>query len=508
MLRRIFPLEFIHFSHSMTMLIGFALVISSFNIYKRKRRAFWLVAALSVVSVLAHLARGAQYEQAALSIGLFGALVLQRRRFTVHSRDFDWKSAVGKTCIGFILALSYGVSGFWLLDPHHFGVDFHWQQALQQTIRVLLLSGDGGLTPHTHYAQRFLESLHLITYAAALYGVSRVFRPVVYRFRIRHQETERARRILTAHGRSSMDFFKVRPDKSLFFSSDGKAFLSFAVGNNFALVLGDPVGPRDAIEGVVTEFANYCRDNDWRFGFHQALPDYLEVYEALGLKKLQIGEDAVVDLEHFTLQGQPHKSLRSKVNQLERSGIYTEYHEPPIPSDLIAELKRVSDEWLQIPGRRERRFSLGSFEPEYVRSTAVFTVHDDSGRVLAFANVIPSYRPGEATIDLMRRRTEAPNGIMDYLFTKLLLTDKELGFRQFNLGMAPMSGFHAGEAASPEERAIHTFFQHLGFLFSFKGLFAFKAKFATTWEPRYVVYRSALELPRLGLALRRVSEIS
>ena len=101
----------------------------------------------------------------------------------------------------------------------------------------------------------------------------------------------------------------------------------------------------------------------------------------------------------------------------------------------------------------------------------------------------------------MRRRTEAPNGIMDYVFIKLFLKSREEGFTRFNLGMSPMAGFQEFEEASPEERAVHAFFQHLNFLFSFKGLHAYKAKFANIWEPRYVVYKSVLDLPRLALAL-------
>src|SRR5437763_988968 len=38
LLRQLFPLEFLHLSRILTLLIGFALVISSINIHKRKKR--------------------------------------------------------------------------------------------------------------------------------------------------------------------------------------------------------------------------------------------------------------------------------------------------------------------------------------------------------------------------------------------------------------------------------------------------------------------------------------
>jgi phosphatidylglycerol lysyltransferase len=173
---------------------------------------------------------------------------------------------------------------------------------------------------------------------------------------------------------------------------------------------------------------------------------------------------------------------------------------------VLATLKEISDEWLRLPGRRERQFTLGRFEPGYVHSTPIVLAEDVEGRAFAFLNRIPSYVPGEATIDLMRHRTEIPNGIMDFLFVRLFLELKEQGFTRFNLGMAPMAGFQEREEASAEERAIHFFFQHLNFLFNYSGLRAYKAKFATSWEPRYLIHQHPLDLPAVALALGRISE--
>jgi phosphatidylglycerol lysyltransferase len=72
--------------------------------------------------------------------------------------------------------------------------------------------------------------------------------------------------------------------------------------------------------------------------------------------------------------------------------------------------------------------------------------------------------------------------------------------------MAPMTGFQEYEEATAEERAIHWLFQKFNFLFSFRGLYHYKAKFATSWEPRYLIYESYMQLPRIALALRSVSE--
>jgi phosphatidylglycerol lysyltransferase len=456
---------------------------------------------------LPQLIKGLDYEEATLSFMLVVVLFLSRKTFTVKSSLPDWRWGLSRFSLAVVAAFSYGVGGFWLLQQREFGVNFHWNDAVRLTIEFLMLQPDPQIVPHTPYARWFLDSLNSITVTTIGYSLFALFRPVIYRFRTAPHERGRSIEIVRQHGRSSLDFFKSWPDKSLFFSKSQNSFIAYRVGANFAVVLGDPVGPETEVEQTIREFKEYCRDNDWRVAFHQTLPDFLPIYKKLDLRKLKIGDDAIVDLTTFSLMGNKKKEMRQAVYRLEKTGVHVVQHEPPIPDEEIARLREVSDEWFQIAGRRERRFTLGLFEPSYIRSTPVLTAADKDGKLLAFINTIPSYLPGETTADLMRRRTQAPNGIMDYLFVKLFFHAQELGYTRFNMGMAPMSGFQEREEASPEERAIHYFFQHLNFLFSYTGLRAYKAKVADFWEPRYTIYRNALDLPRLALAIREVSEL-
>ena len=506
LLREFFPLEFLQLSRFLTLLIGFALVISSINIYRRKKRAFQAVFLLVSFSVLFHLTKGLDYEEALFSFVLLGVLWAARKHFTVKSSVPRLRSTLVRLALALLIALGYGVAGFWFLDPREFGINFTLMDSIHRTLLFLSLIGDPQIIPHTRYANWFLNSLYLMTTTAMAYSLFAVFRPAIYQYATLPQEREDARKIAEKYGRSALDFFKHWPDKSFFFSDSGNCFLAYRVGGNFAVVLGDPVGAEEEIEETVRGFADFCWENDWAHGFHQTLPDFLPVYTRLGYRKLKAGDDAIVDLTAFSLQGKEMKKLRQYLSRFEKMGMTARRVEPPIEDDLLAQAKEVSDEWLQIPGRRERSFSLGAFEREYIRSGPLFIVQDAGGRLLAFVNIVPSYRPGEATIDLMRYRTEAPNGIMDYLFVKLFAHEKERGQTRFNLGMAPMAGFQEHEHATHEERAVHFFFQHLNFLFSFTGLRQYKAKFATHWEPRYVIYRNPLDLPRLAMALSRISE--
>lgn len=505
-LKSIFPLEFLTVSRFATLVLGFALIVSSLNIYKRKRRALYVAAALSIASIMFHLFKGIDYEEALCSLALLGLLWAQRRQFTVCSAAPAWRAALLRLAVGGGVALGYGTVGFWMLERREFGVDFGWRAAAASAWRALMLD-DLTLTPRTHHAGFFLHSLTAMSMIAVAYACYQLFRPALYRLRTAPQERARAEALARDYGRSALDYFKLWPDKSLFFGASGHAFLSYAVAGGFAMVLGDPVGPEDEVAPLVREFSAFCDHQDWRVAFYQTLPDFLAAYARLGFKRLKIGDDAVVELARFDLNGSAHKKERAAIRKLESAGIRVRWYEPPLDDKVLVELQQVSDEWLQIPGRRERRFTLGLFDREYVRNTAVATAEGPDGSVLAFVNLVESFHQDEATLDLMRRRGRAPNGVMDYLLIHVMLRARELGRTRFNLGMVPMAGFGEHENASVEERAVHGFFQQLNFIFSYRGLKAYKAKFATTWEPRFLIYRTVLDLPRVPLALARVSEM-
>jgi len=506
-LREIFPLVFVHLSRFLTLLTGFALVILSMNIYKRKKRAFQLTLLLSVLSIFFYLTKGLDYEEATLSLLLIALLLLSRKTFTVGSGIPSLGWGFIRLGVAFMVALVYGAVGFWILDTREFGINFTIGESIKQTLSFLSLMGDPEIIPRTRHARWFLDSLNLMTATAMAYALFAVFRPVVYRFRTLPHERKLAEEITARYGRSSLDFFKYWPDKTYFFPESQQCYIAFRVGGGYAVVLGDPVGPEAEIEPTIQRFVEYCTNNDWRVTFHQTLPDFLPVYQKLGFRKLKIGDDAIVDLPNFTLDGKEAKKLRHAINQLEKQGIRFTRYDPPLSSEIMSQLKEVSDGWLQIPGRRERTFTLGLFDHDYIRSTPVYTAIDSTGKILAFMNSIPSFCKGEATIDLMRHLPDAPPGIMDYLFTKLFFAKKEEGFQRFSLGMAPMAGFRENEEASAEERAVHYFMQQLNFLFSYQGLLHYKAKFATIWEPRYTIYRNVLNLPRVAHAISEVSEI-
>ena len=250
-LYEIFPLEFVNLSRFMTLVLGFALVLSSLNLFRRKRRAYHAVIVLACLSIVFHLTKGVDYEHALLSLLLILLLVAGRRHFTVRSGRPVLRPALLGVGAALAVGIGYGVLGFWLLDPREFGIDFTMGEAVRQTLRGLSLAGDPRLVPHTRHAAWFLDSLPLMSATVVVYALTLLFRPVLYRLRVAPQERTAAGEIVHQHGRSSLDFFKLWPDKSRFFPLSKRAFLAYSVAGGFALVPGRPCRPRrrDRIDG-------------------------------------------------------------------------------------------------------------------------------------------------------------------------------------------------------------------------------------------------------------------
>lgn len=482
-----------------SVLAGTVQLFLSWSLGRRKWQAWRIAVVMLLVSTCANLLRGLHYGQAAVNLGLLLVLVVLRPQFTAASDPPSMRHGLAILGGTILFTYLYGVAGFYLLD-RHFHQHFNIAAASRQTLAFLVWLSTPALAHPNHLARWFLDSLATIQVGGLIYGLAMVLRPVVYRRTVLLSERKRAARIVERHGRSSLVHLTLLPDKIYYFSRSGKSFVAYTLVGNVAVVLGDPVGPEQDIPLLVAEFTAFCAVNDWHPAFYQVLPDYLPVYQAQGYRILKIGEEAVVDLCDFTLAGSNRKSLRQTVNRMVRKGYTTELLHPPLNDEILRQLKEVSDQWLRLQKGGEKRFSLGWFDPAYLRSCPVMVVRDARGNIQAFANIIPEYQRKEGTVDLMRRRG-GESGLIDLLFVRLIEYFREQGYKTFNLGLCPLAGVGEGAGASLQERAAYFFYQHFNQLYGFKGLRQFKEKFVPRWEPRYLVYPHPLVLPKIAIAI-------
>jgi phosphatidylglycerol lysyltransferase len=258
--------------------------------------------------------------------------------------------------------------------------------------------------------------------------------------------------------------------------------------------MGDPVGPEDAQRELVWEFLDLVDDYGGRAAFYEVDATRLPLYVDAGLTLVKLGEEARVNLADFSLEGSARKAMRNNLNRLAKEGCtFAVVPAAEVPA-LLPELRRISDAWLAIKNTREKGFSLGFFRDDYVSRCAVGVVYKD-GKPVAFANLWQNEGKQETSIDLMRFHPDAPAGVMEYLFTNLILAAKADNVAWFNLGMAPLSGLENRAAAPLWDRVGSFLYEQGERLYNFQGLRDYKNKFRPEWEPKYLATTSALRLP-------------
>jgi len=503
LLEKYSPLEVRHGGHLAAALSGFALLLLARNLARRKHVAWLLTLATLAISAVSHLVKGLDYEESLLAGGLMVLLWWMRDHFHARSDRPSIRQGLRVLAGAFLFTLAYGVSGFFLLD-RHYSVNFGFWSAVRQTVVMFTQFYDPGLIPTTPFGRFFADSIYFVGAVTFGYAGWMLLRPVFVRNLATPEERKQAQTIIERFGRSSLARFLLFDDKRYFFSQGGSV-IGYVLMGRTAVALGDPVGPTENLRPSAEAFASLCQNNDWLPVFYQTLPETLELYKSAGFDTLCIGHEGIVNLQTFTLEGKEGKALRSPVNKLRNAGYKFIVHEPPIPDELMEELRTISDEWLTMMHGSEKRFSLGWFEDEYIRNSPIGAVYTPQGWISAFANYIPEYQRNETTIDLMRRRHETENGTMEFLFVSMFQWAKERGYDGFNLGLSGLSGVGEKPGDPAIEHVMHFIYEHINQFYNFKGLHNFKEKFHPEWSPRYLIYPGTANLAQAWLAVTQAN---
>jgi phosphatidylglycerol lysyltransferase len=220
--------------------------------------------------------------------------------------------------------------------------------------------------------------------------------------------------------------------------------------------------------------------------FYKIGREHLHVYLELGLGVTKLGEEARVRLTDFSLDGPQRRNLRRVWRKTVEEGCSFEVLAPSAVAALVDELRAVSDAWLRAKRSREKGFSLGAYDDDYVKRYPVGVARKE-GKIVAFANVWCSGQQEELEVDLMRFSEAAPPGVMRYLFVEFMLWGRQQGYRWFNLAMAPLSGLRRSPIA-PLWTQLGSAVYGLGERwYNFQGIRSFKEWFYPTWEPKYLV---------------------
>jgi phosphatidylglycerol lysyltransferase len=477
-LNHFLPLPVMELSHFLGSIIGVMLLFLARGIQRRMDAAYILTVTLLGAGILFSLLKGLDYEEAIILTIMLIVLLPCRRYFyrkgSLVSQRFrpGWIAAI-------ILVLFSSVwLGFFSFKHVEYSNDLWWR---------FMLHGD---------APRFLRAMVGVIGVVFVFLTARFLKPSPPKAAsFGFEDTDSVVPIVRAAHKSYANL-ALLGDKRFLFNEKRNAFIMYGVEGRSWIAMGDPIGPKEEWPDLIWRFREQCDRFDGWTVFYEVYPETLHLYLDLGLTLLKLGEEGRVSLETFSLEGSAHKGLRYTAHRFERDGCIFEIIPAEEVYNLLPEFKIISNLWLKEKNTREKGFSLGFFKEDYLKRFPAGVVRKE-GRVLGFTNVWIGADKKELSIDLMRYRPDAPNGLMEYLFIQLMLWGKQEGYEWFNLGMAPLSGLEEHDLAPLWSRLGAFVFHHGEHFYNLQGLRAYKEKFDPIWKPKYLASPGGFSLPRI-----------
>ncbi|MFJ8825311.1 phosphatidylglycerol lysyltransferase domain-containing protein [Streptomyces sp. NPDC102467] len=489
-----------------SLVAGVLLVLLARGLRRRKRRAWEAAVALLAVSALVQDLRHHAFVAAAVSALLCAALVLLRGEFHALSDPRGRTRALGNLLLLGAISVGLGLLIVGVRADREAGHGISFVDRLRQVAYGLV----GMAGPLTYDSDRVGDVVHVSLLALGLLTASTTvylaLRPV--RLAPRHGDG-RLRALLARDGRrDSLGYFALRRDKAALFSATGKAAVAYRVVSGVALVGGDPLGDPEAWPGAIKEFLGQCA----RYAWTPAVMGCSELGAQVwiregGLKAWELGDEAIVDCAGFSLAGRTMRNVRQMVNRIERSGYSCRVRRVrELADEEKRQLRADAAAWRGSATERGFSMALGRFGDPADGDCVVVTAHqrnaDGTQQVRALLHFVPWGEDG-LSLDLMRRDRTAEPGLNELLIVAALRAAPGLGVARVSLNFAVFRAALArGErlGAGPVLRMWRALLVFLSRWFQIESLYRFNAKFRPRWQPRFVVYPTARDLPRIGWA--------
>jgi phosphatidylglycerol lysyltransferase len=497
------PEDTISISNYLVFITGLLLIITSAFLFKGLKNAWRFAILLCVLSLIGNLTKAIDYEEGIVALCVLLVLWFTRKQYYIKHNIRLQTIGIETAVLIFLGVTVYGVTGFYFLDKRHFGIDFHLLDSVKLTFYNFVLLDVKGLTAQTTFASVFLNTIRI----SGTLSIGLIFYALLkpYFVNIKHDETDfdSAKELVKELGASPVDYFKTYEDKLLYFGKRREGLISYRMSGSFAVVLEQPVCKNKQDEMVLLEeFEEFCMESGLRSAYYRVDEESLDLFRSLGKKSLIIGQEAIIDLEKFTLEGKNKKSMRNGLNSLQKNGFKAKIYQAPIKDGLLQKLEYVSNDWLKSTNREEIVFTQGMFDRKKLKNQTIITVENDDEQVFGFLNIIPDFVPDEATYDLIRKTSEAPGGVNDALIITLIDYCKLNNYKYLNLGLAPLSGID--QAKDLPEKTLKFAYEKLQQFRHYRGLRDFKEKFLPDWQNKYLIYENHYDLISLPNVLNKV----
>ncbi len=503
-LEKLLPRIAVSVSNFTVFFIGLLLIVLAIYLLKGVKRAWRITLLLLVLSAIGHIVKGIDYEEASVSVIAIISLLYTYRLYHVKSGPLLQANLWRVWLVALLTLVIYAIGGTFFLEKNHMGMEYDFIDSVKASFQLVFMFDPSEYIPRTNLGHFFITSVYIFSGTLLVSAIYLSLRPIFDNdAQSNESEFSHARLLVQNFGKSALDYFKYYPDKLFFFTDDG--FLAYKVHKNFAVVLELPVCETgEAAKRLLNDFEIYVADNGLRAFYYRVPEESIRWFKEMEKKALFIGQEAILDLETFSLGGSKMHPIRNAINKAKKLGYTFHMYSPQVKDGVMQKLKQVSDDWLRKPGKTESVFSQGMFLPDVIRKTTIMTIENPEEKVVAFLNVIPDHAAEEGTYDLVRIAEDAPTGIIYFLLTEMFEYFKQNGVKKVNLGLVAFAGMP--EPKSMAERSMKFALDNLKPLNHFKGQYLFKEKFNPEWVRKYLIYDSEYDLINFPVIMKGVSK--
>ncbi|MCH6267497.1 bifunctional lysylphosphatidylglycerol flippase/synthetase MprF [Bacillus sp. FJAT-50051] len=471
-----FPI--INVSHQLSVAAGFLLLGLSRGIEYRVKRTYELTMAALILAALFSIFKGIDYEEAIFLIIVAILLRVSKGQFYRESYVLTWGRTLFDIALIVIITSMYIIIGYLNLPDAKLALPAKLLPYVIIDYHDLFMSAGIGLF--------IAVSILAIGYLNSLSKKWKFESSLT-------QEQEIVQHLHKYQGKVLSHLIFLH-DKYIFWNKKRNVMISFQKYADKLVILGDPIGELNDLSSAIEEFQEIADLYGFSLVFYQVSEEMLPYLYNHGFAFFKLGEEAFVKLREFSLAGSKMKGLRAIKNKFTSENFRYELVNPPHSSELLNELREVSNDWLQ--GSKEKGYSLGFFDEAYLNKAPIALVKDRNSRIIGFMSMMYVYDDNQTiSVDLMRFRPDVESGSVDFLFLSLMDWAKEQGYRRFNMGMAPLANVGLSRFSFLSEKIAAQIFLHGHFFYHFQGLRKFKEKYTNIWEPKYLAYRKKSSLP-------------
>jgi lysyl-tRNA synthetase class 2 len=490
------PLSLMKNAHAFAVPASIALIVTAYYLYRRRRGALHLAVSLLLALTVFDVLKGLDVEEAALTLGCAGLLVLSRKSFAARHEPGTFRSALVLVPMLIVAAFAASLAVIAFASPRAEPTG----AVIRETVDLLLWQ-PGPFGFHDELARTGL-AVELISILTVLTAAWLIFRPLAAPRDLPDHEVRRtAASIVAEHGSDTLSFFKLRADKHYLFNPERTAFLGYRVESGVLVVSGDPVGDPAAVAELLREAVHFAEERSLRLAALGVSAAGRSVFEQAGLRALYLGDEAIVDTAEFSLEGRAVRKVRQSVTRLEKAGYSAELCAiSDLDASQLAQLEEVAEDWRD--GAPERGFSMAmdSLRNPHCGRTLVLVARHENGSVDGFLQFVPAFGRAAQSLSLMRRRHDTPNGMTEFMIARAIELLRERGVREVSLNFAAFARL-LREPDGLLERAAGKAIALGDTWFQIERLYRFNAKFFPHWEPRYLMYERRFGLPRAGIAV-------